>query len=200
MHRLGIAIICLVLLMAGLFYFFTKQPDPAQQEDFYSWQEFTPRSGLFKITLPHFPQYAKDFVLVGNSDQKLRYDMYASEKIDGTLFLINIITYPESSDMSFTDDILHHTLDELMRSKSENHLVHFEKGVFQQYPALNFSIENRSFHIEGKILIVDKRVYVLTYTTYKDNFDPKEYQYFINSFRLMDKNDRETNTLPETKK
>lgn len=185
MYRIGVAIICLILGIGAVFYLNSRKNSMTlSSQHFSTWKEFTPVSGLFKVLLPYSPQYAKDFVTLPDSHQQLRYDMYASEKIDGTLFLINVVTYPTGTDLSISDDLLYQTLDELIRSKPDNKLLKSEKSFFLEKSTLSFSSENKNFHIEGKILIDSNRVYVLTYTTRKQDFDLAEYQYFIDSFKL----------------
>lgn len=189
MHKFGWFLIGLLLLAATAFYISSKHSSLgfSSIHDFSSWQEFIPRSELFKVEFPSVPQYAKDYVPIVGSDKRLRYDMYASEKIDGTLFLINVVTYPEEIDTSVSDDILHLTLDELMKSKPDNHLLHFEKKTIAKFPTLSFVIENTLFRTEGRILIHAKRVFILTYTTQPQNADPVEYQHFIKSFTFLPK-------------
>lgn len=197
MARISVIIILVILFVLAFFYFVPElknesfkgisqtSTQTANSENFSTWEEFLPRSGLFKVLLPQKPQYAKDLVAIPGSDKKRRYDMYASEKIDGTLFLITVITYPTEAEASSSDDLLRETVDELMRSKSDNRLTKLENGFFQKQNSLNFSIENQKFHVEGKVFIAGKRVFSLSYITLKDNFDSAEYQHFIDSFKLL---------------
>ena len=81
MNKIGIIIVCVALLGAGLLYVKQGTKDDSStpalvsssnSENFNTWQEFKPRSGLFKVLLPHPPQYAKDMVPIPGSDQKRR--------------------------------------------------------------------------------------------------------------------------------
>ena len=201
MYKIWITIACLAILLLGMFYFMPHlknayktlpgtesiSADTENSENFSTWKKFTPQSGLFKVMLPDTPQYAKDLVAIPRSDKKRRYDMYASEKINGTLFLISVITYPQDVDTSLTDDILRQTLDELMKSHPDNRLSNFKNNLFKMHQTLDFSLNNGEIQVEGKILMVGKTVYVLSYITRNDNFDPKEYQHFMDSFELLNK-------------
>ena len=195
MNKTAIILISLAILAAGLIYVRkeAKEDSSAQAqifdkaaENFNSWQSFKPRSGLFKVMLPHPPQYAKDLVPIPGSDQMRRYDMYASEKIDGTLFLISVITYPTEAEASESAEILKQIVEELMRSKPDNHLSNKKESRFKSYPALDFTIANQGFRVEGKVFMVGKAVYVLSYITRKDGFNKAEFQHFIDSFELTD--------------
>ena len=201
MYKIWITIACLAILLLGMFYFMpylknaykalpgteSISADTENSENFSTWKKFAPQSGLFKVMLPDTPQYAKDLVAIPGSDKKRRYDMYASEKINGTLFLISVITYPQDVDTSLTDDILRQTLDELMKSHPDNRLSNFKNNLFKTHQTLDFSLNNGEIQVEGKILMVDKTVYVLSYITRNDNFDPKEYHHFMDSFELLNK-------------
>lgn len=190
MYKIGIFVICLLLFLLGLFYFAPGLKDAmfstrSSDSHFTTWKEFIPQSGLFKVLLPNPPQYAKDFVNLPDSDKKRRYDMYASEKIDGTLFLVNVITYPPEVDASLTEDVLRQTVEELMRDKPDNQLAKIENSLYKSRPTLDFNFNNRDFHVEGKVLMEGSRVYVLSYVTRLHEFDPAEYSHFIDSFELM---------------
>jgi hypothetical protein len=199
MNKIVVVIICLVIILLGALYFVPSlqksfkvfpggssvKSTTSDAENFSTWQKFVPRSRLFKVMLPHKPQYAKDLLPIPDSDKKRRYDMYASEKIDGSLFLISVITYPMEVDTSFPEDIIRQTVDELMRSKPDNQLSKLDKNLLRTKPAFDFSIDNKDFHVEGQVIMDDKTVYVLSYIARKDEFDPIEYQYFIDSFQLL---------------
>lgn len=193
MNKGGIIVVSLAILAAGLFYVKQEAKDPSvaqkaaaiEAENFATWQEFKPRSGLFSVLLPHAPQYAKDFIPIPGSDQKRRYDMYVSEKIDGTLFLISVITYPTVMDTSETADILKQTVDELMRSKPDNKLSKTKEGLFKTFQSLDFTIVNSDIVVDGLTFMDGKSVYVLSYVTRKGDFDADEYKHFIDSFQLL---------------
>lgn len=194
MNRTVIVVVCLAILVALLYYQEREQPHNTSQGGaltkdeggFSLWQEFKPQSGLFKVLLPNPPQYAKDLVPIAGSEQRLRYDIYASEKIDGTLFLISVITYPEESDVTSSMDILKQTVEELKRSKPDNEMTKVKESLYHNHQALDFSMVNREFRVEGKAFIVDKIVYVLSYGSRKSDFNATEYEHFVNSFALSD--------------
>lgn len=195
MNKAGIVVASMAILAAGLLYVRQEaKNDPAKQvqvsgknsETFNTWVPFRPKSGLFKVLLPHPPQYAKDLVPIPGSDQKRRYDMYASEKIDGTLFLISVITYPTEAESLESADLLKQTVDELMRSKPDNQLSSIKESVFKEHPALNFIITNREFKVQGIVFMVGKNVYVLSYVARQNDFNAIEFQHFVDSFELLD--------------
>lgn len=209
MNRMGIVFVSLVIFLLGLYYLtrdsknfgvVKSQSTSAQNsamEIFENWTPFKPKSDLFKVLLPHPPQYAKDLVPIPGSDKKRRYDMYASEKIDGTLFLISVITYPAEIDMTESHDILKQIVDELKNSKPDNQITKVKDSLFKNDPALDFTIINKELQVEGIAFIEGKTVFVLSYVSKKDHFDQTEYQHYIDSFELLDKNG--LNNQEETK-
>jgi hypothetical protein len=188
MNKVVLTVIILALLGIGLYYsFFIRQKDKGDIQGLASWKEFTPQSRLFEVELPGTPQYAKDYLTIPNSDKKRRYDMYASEKLDGTVFLVSMITYPPESDISSPEAILRQNIEELAYNKGGNRVSHLSKSSFQGYEARDFTIDNPEFHVEGKAVQDDHTVYMLTYITRKGEFDPDEYKYFVSSFKILNK-------------
>ncbi len=153
------------------------------------WKEFTARSGNFKALLPSDPQYARQGVEIPNSDKKRRYDLYASEKVNGTVFMISISTYPPEIDTSDVPQMLQGALTELMQGNPDNKLLKQEDTIYQNQPALEFTIENDPFKVEGIAFMVGKALYVLSYTARTTDFNPAEYKHFIDSFVLLSKKD-----------
>lgn len=149
------------------------------------WREFVARSGKFKVLLPAVPQYAKEAVDIPNMNKKRQYEMYVSEKINGTIFLISLITYPSDVDTSNTQEMLHGIVEEMMGSKPGNQLISEKAETFDHYPATDFSIRNKETNIQGKAFMINKTIYLLTYIAKKADFEEGEYQHFIDSFQLL---------------
>lgn len=188
MKKLAAILGCLAVFAIGLYYYaLDREEEMGEALNFSTWTEFTPKSGLFKVFLPSPPQYGKDFVAQPGTDKKKRYDMYASEKVDGTLFLITVITYPSEIDTKSSADIMRQNIDELMHHKADNNLTKILEGVFQSHQSYEFTIENREFHVEGKSIQSGPRVFMLTYITKNDNFDQEEYKHFVDSFHIQEK-------------
>ena len=207
---LGI-IFVFILLIGGIYYLANKVKDaykvpnvsensiPSNPNTFTDWREFTPPSGRFEVQLPTTPQYAKDAVAIPNTNTKRRYEMFVSEKIDGTLFMISVITYPKEVDTSNAQEMLRGVTEELMHSNPLNRLINLENSSYQTHPAVDFDMLSPQFKVQGKALMDDKTIYVLSYAARKDDFDTSEYQHFIDSFvikpKTLDINDQTTERL-----
>lgn len=152
------------------------------------WKKFVPTTGKFTVYLPSMPKYAIDVVNVPNTDVKRWYEMYVSEEINGTVYLINLITYHPDFDISNAKDLLNNVVNEIVSSNLNNHIVEKKDSTFKERPSLFFHMTNQSIVVKGVAFLVGKTVYLLTYTATKDNFDEKEYNSFIHSFELLKPN------------
>lgn len=151
---------------------------------FAEWREYEPDTKRFKVMLPDPPQYAKESVEIPKTNKYRRYEMYVSEKLNGNIFMISLITYPEGVDISDKDDLLQQIVEEMMESKKNNKLNKNEKTTFEGHPAVDFNITNEKFNVEGKTILVDRTVYLLTYIAKIPDFILVEYEYFIKSFEI----------------
>jgi hypothetical protein len=152
---------------------------------YVDWREFIPQSGKFKVDLPAVPQYAKEAVAIPNTDKKRRYEMYASEKLNGSIFMISLITYPSEFDTSNAKEMLHSVIDELVTSNPNGRLTEIRDTTFQTLPSIDFQLLNNDFHIQGKDFMINNTIYLLTYVSKKDEIDQKDYRHFIESFDLL---------------
>lgn len=192
----GLVAAIFVLMLVGVFFLATHLKDAyrvlpvvtsnqLEAPTFADWREFTASSGRFKVELPAFPQYAKEAVNIPNTDKKRRYEMYVSQKINGSVFMINLITYPEDIDTSNTDQMLQSIVDEMVSINPGNQLKEVHHSLFQTYQAIGFHIANKDFDVQGKAFMVQKTMYLLTYVAKLSDFSESEFQYFLNSFQLL---------------
>lgn len=161
------------------------------------WKEFTAQTGRFKVLLPMPPQYAKDAVLIPETDKYRSYEMYISEKLDGPIFMVSLITYPGDTYTKNTEVILRDVIDELNRSKTTNRLKDLKNSKFQQYDALDFKMDNDKYNIIGKAFVIGRTVYLLAYIAQPSLFTIADYDYFIDSFKLLPAANQEEGTTRE---
>ncbi|MDP1880727.1 MAG: hypothetical protein Q8K60_07290 [Parachlamydiaceae bacterium] len=197
MNKMIVGLI-LIFALLGIFYLTrdTKSSDglfnlsSSSKEDpllFSYWKKYESKSGDFEVLVPSEPQYAKDFIDIPGSDKKKRYEIFASEKPDGTLFMISVITYPTEIDMGNTREILKNMVHELAAGKKDhklNDLAEIEKAGKLTY---HFNIENNEFKIQGETFLVNNVQYVISYIVRKENYNEAEYNHFVNSFTLLPK-------------
>lgn len=152
---------------------------------FAEWREFTSQTSHFKVSLPMPPQYAEENVSLPDTNLKRHYEMYVSEKLNGSIFMVSLITYPEGYHLSDENQTLHDLVTEMMQRKADNRLQESEDTFYRGHTALDFFITNDAFDLKGKTFIIDKTIYLLSYIARRNDFTLAEYDHFIDSFQLM---------------
>ena len=160
---------------------------PIDVSAFANWREFQPPSQRFKALLPAPPQYVKESVVIPDTEKKRLYEMYVSEKLNGTVFMISLITYPKDFLTSRPFEMLNDIVDEMIQNKPANKLKKREDVFFQNHEAVEFTIKNDKFDIQGTALMVDRTIYLLSYIASHSEFSSEDYQYFIDSFKVLPK-------------
>ena len=110
--------------------------------------------------------------------------MFVSEKMDGALFMISLITYPADYNTSNTRQLLRDVIDEMVKSNQDNTLNSIKDTKFLNFSAFDFNVTNKDYGVDGKAFIQNKTIYLLTYIAKNSAFDEKEYQHFLDSFQL----------------
>lgn len=164
---------------------------------FADWREFEDQSKRFQVTLPAPPQFVKESVSIPHTaDQKRLYEIFVSQQLSGPLFTISIITYPKDFDTSDKKQLLQETLDETMAAKPDNKLKEKNDVTFQGYPAIDFEFTNPKFNFKGKAFIVNKSIFLLMYVANSKDFNLKEYEHFISTFKMPPNNTSTTKKFP----
>ena len=191
-----IVVIFIVLLASYLVIRYAKESYkilPVQEEEaafdeettqLQDWHEFTAPGEKFKVLLPVLPQHVTQNVNDPRTQEVRKYDMYVSEKANLTIFMISLITYPEVDTESEIDQVLSNVFNDMMASNPNNQILSMKKGQYENYPAIDFSLGNDEFHIDTKSFLANRVLYVLTSVAKNENYNPKEYMFFINSFEI----------------
>lgn len=148
------------------------------------WKRFIPATGKFTAYLPTTPRYAIDIESIQNSDKKRWYEVYISEEINGTVYLINLITYPLDYKLNDPKVVLGNVVNDMISSNLNNRVVESKEDTFRGFPAKYFNFKNQSIEVKGEAFLSGNTVYLLTYTALADDFDTKEFEQFLNSFEL----------------
>lgn len=194
----SVGIIILIAVVAGLIFLVDNiksaykvipiTADPTMQvAPFSDWREFVSTANGFKVSLPDYPQHASQNVSIPKTDKKRRYEMYAAEKIDGTVFMINVITYPSQADLVSPVAVTEEIVREMMEKNPNNKLDKIDHTMFEGHEAADFVIQNPERKISGKVVVIGKVLYLLTYIAKKENFSEADYQHFIETFDFVDK-------------
>lgn len=144
-----------------------------------SWVDFTPRSDKFSVSLPVTPQHATE----NQGDRN--YDMYASEKENGTLFMISLISFKNPIKANHHEVVLNSIMEDLLNTNPANKLKSSASTTFENKKALDFTIENKEIIIVGKAFMDEQTLYVLTYIAKLNNLDKDEVDKFMHTFHLL---------------
>lgn len=192
-------LLALLISLSALVYFIQKESDPKtplanltltskKKSDpnlFSYWRTFKSKKDTFQVSLPLEPHYVKDYVEIPGSDKKRRYEVYASEKPDGTVFMVSVISYPEEVEMSNSEEILKNMVDELMQGRADTKLLDLKPTLYMNHEAYAFSMENSLVKMEGITFLINKTIYVLSYVVRNENYNAEEFDHFINSFKFI---------------
>lgn len=159
-------------------------PKVLKAAPFSDWREFAQSNNKFTVVLPVVPQNATEAVPIPNSDKKRDYDMYVSEQLNGTIYMISLITYPNDYNTNDEVPLLHTIVDEMMTTNPNNQLSDIKDETFQGHKAVVYTIKNKEITIKGKSFIDGKTLYILNYMAKNPDFTESEYEHFINSFKL----------------
>ncbi len=188
------AILSLFLLIVVLVVFYLAIPPEksedrlsrsSYQEDFSDWVLFIPASGVFQVSLPTSPHYFDSTIDIPFSPKKGAYEIYASTKVNETLFMVSSVIYPGNMDLSDSQETLKALVEQLSHTRPGNRIIHLQETQFDRYPALDFLVDNQNFKIEGIAFLMGQRAYILTYIARKSDFNSREYEHFIHSFSLL---------------
>lgn len=151
---------------------------------FQKWHEFNSPTAQFKVLFPTLPQHATDTIDDPKTKQSREYDMYVAEKDNGTIFMISIIKMM-NKDVKIDENALTAVMDDILVANPQSKLKTMQVGTYQSHPALDFSIENDQVNIDGKAFLEGNTLYLLTSAAKLPNYHKNEFDFFVNSFQLL---------------
>ncbi len=101
--------------------------------------------------------------------------------------LLYILRYPSEIDPLKSDKELESFLNNIIESFKDNKLISSNFGYFNNYRSLDFNIKNSNLNIfqQGKIILVNKTIYLLIVYFEEGKCSSENYNYFINSFEIV---------------
>lgn len=153
---------------------------------FQDWHDFTPPSGKFRIKFPTLPQHATEKLDDPDTKEPRQYEMYVSEAENGTVHMISVITMLDQPNITINEEVLSKVVKDLMANNPKGKIKDIKMSKYQNYPSLDFSLENEEVNIDGQAILVANTLYLLTTLSKAENPQKEEHQYFLNSFNLLD--------------
>ena len=194
MGRVLLLVFFVILGLASYFVVVTYQDtyrvlpgdlsEPEAVDIFREWRLFTPENGTFAVLLPLMPNMTEDRVEDPSTREMRLYDIYVSEKSNGTIFVVNTIQYPDRRPEDA--ELLQEVTAELLRMFPQSKLVDEKRKEYLGREAIEVEVENPKAKLLGKAFIVDNTLYLLSYMADRRYYDQEEYQYFLDSFRIYD--------------
>lgn len=146
----------------------------------FSTEEFT-------VFLPEIPKHASEAVPLPSGQGLIKYDMYLSQKKDGTTYMVSEIQYPNGFKLPAATDLLESVMKEMMAGNTNNQLKNMQKGTFQGSPCIDFEIANNQVFVKSKAFLAGKTLFVLTLIDRNLQEIDKQFETFVNSFKMQQK-------------
>jgi len=197
MRRKSMVWVLLVLVVLGVLFYFLFCPNPyrsveeetevisinvsAAEEE---WQEFYPASHRFVVMMPVVPQYAHESVPASQGEGSVQYNMYFAQSRRGTTYLVNVIEYPPSFDLSNVDALLRGVAQEMVSGNSSNQLLKEDRKEILGCPSIDFVIKNDEVLAQTRAMLRGNTLFVLTVMDKEQEYLQTQFARFTNSFHF----------------
>ncbi len=148
------------------------------------WKEFSAPSGKFNVTLPLMPQQASQTVTDPVTKQTRYYDMYVSQEMDGTSYMISAVTFQDKSLTSNPQLLMETILNDILKSNPENKLINSKFGQYNGMQAMDFIVKNPATTMQGKAFLDQQTLYILSSIENNQNYNQNDFDHFTKSFEL----------------
>lgn len=186
----------IALAIAGFLFVNNLNPKPQERNqeiadgvsestndsDVHTWHEFEHPDKKFKVLVPSLPQHATQKLEDPTTKNNRKYDMFVSQKDNGTIFMISIIS--SENEAKINEDTLKNIIHELAAGTQNSKVKMMEMGKYKDHQAIDFSIENDTVNIDGKAFVVGNTLYILTSVAKKEFYQKPDFDFFVNSFEL----------------
>lgn len=178
----GLMILALLAIVAASFWYYNQEHKISPQlpetgtinAQTLPWTEYIAPLGQFKVLLPTHPHHSRE------ARNEKNYEIFLAPKDEGTLYSINLITFPEKEGKD-----LEKSLNDMLKSNPKNLIKEMRKGKFNNDNAYDFTVSSQGTQISGKAFLVGNTLYVLSATTQDGASNPQEFDFFIRSFQLQ---------------
>lgn len=148
------------------------------------WREYKPQSNLFTVSLPALPHHAAQAIPAQDGGGVIRYNMYLSQARNGATFMINVIEYPPSFDISDSNALLEGVMKEIVGGNPNNTLVKSTRDVFLGFPSLLFLVHNKEGTIKTRVTQKDHVLYVLSAADTTNERAESKFEKLVESFKI----------------
>jgi hypothetical protein len=136
----------------------------------------------FLASFPAAPQHVAGYQNVIQNGQKVGYDIYVAQSRLGTTYMVNVIRYPQTFDVSVSEKILKSAVDEIRSSNPANDITKSELSTYNGLPSIDFVVENPLAEIQGRAILKGTTLFVISVAGENKDTLHKHYEKFLSSF------------------
>jgi hypothetical protein len=150
------------------------------------WQDYTPPSNRFSVSLPELPQRVVGVRPTPTAKDEIRYESFLSMAKNGSILMINVIDYPPSVDVTDSKGVLKAAAEEILGSNPTNQMLKSEAGVSLGYPSMDFTIGNKDATVQGRDILEGHTLFVLTVADHDPRVASTLFNKMADSFRITE--------------
>lgn len=154
---------------------------------FAGWHEYVAPSGQFSVLMPTLPHTAMDNIADPKTSEMRTYQIFVSAKEDGSVFSVYLISFSDKMRKSYDQVFLENFMKEMLTSNPHTQVKDIQLVDFNKNKAVDFDLETQEAKILGKAFLVGQTLYILSETAKPDKMNPKDFDFFVNSFSLNPK-------------
>lgn len=182
---IGVLIVAIVLI--GIYFYArsaeqkNKPVSTNDQNKYSNWQSVEYTADEFTAKFPDKP------IIENIDNEHSNSNMYTVEDSNGSLYAIIVSKY--KYDLSANGIGPVEILENMVKLKPEYKIVEYEKITNSQDVLLGVKYLVTSDNImfqRGYIFIVDNTLYLIALSYKNENFDEKNFKYFISNFQLLE--------------
>lgn len=188
--NIRIFFIVLTLALLGYYALTQKTKEVSGSADFLKqvptsgWKPYAADNGSFTMLFPRVPDQGSATQPIEVTGEIVRYDIYSSIGSDGTKYMLNIATYPESVDLSHPKELLEGLLIQVAKGSMGHDIVSQEQVLFEGYPALDFVLVNPKHHTRGRSVLAGRSLYLITVVNGNEQLVNTNFPLFADSLTI----------------
>lgn len=152
--------------------------------DFNEWVEYRSEDFAFRILFPIYPERKKQRHNVPPVDKDLDRRNFLSQDRYGREFMVSTMQFGLLAKLGDPTQVMRATLESLLGATANGSTGLLELGEHKGKPSMDFKRELGGSIYSGRLVLVDRRVYVAMYTDKKETYLPRLNQAFVDSLTI----------------
>ena len=155
------------------------------QEAAKNWKQFDSTEGKCSMHFPMQPEHVSEKMKAADGAYELKYDAYISSADKKTVFMLLVAQYPNFVNESYAHMSLEGFLNGILSHNPANQLIFADLVLFEGHEALDFFIRTGNVYFKGRAMMVKNSLYLMAMECEMQTYNETNYNYFINSFKLV---------------